>query len=256
MPDTEDYVNPTGPLASFYENELIVGEAVVVKSGKEATLFCCEAHPRLGKKWLAAKWYRPRQQRNFKHDMIYQQGRTTLDKRADRAIAARNAKGRAMQFEMWIGTEFATLQRLHAAGADVPEPVAQAESAILMEYFGERGQAAPQLYNVELKPEEVGPLFEQVLRNLEIMMECDRVHGDLSPYNILYWQGKLQIIDFPQAVDPMDNPQAFTLFARDLVNVYDYFAEYGVQCDPHRLAYRLWIEAGRAAPSNKHNTLR
>lgn len=149
---------------------------------------------------------------------------------------------------MWIGHEFGTLSRLHAAGADVPRPLSCAQSAILMEYIGERGLSAPQLYNVELKPAEVRPLFERMLHNLEIFMECDRVHGDLSPYNILYWQGSLKIIDFPQAVDPMDNPQAFMLFERDVEYVCEYFAAYGIQSDPHRLALNLWLDCGRAWP--------
>ena len=124
-----------------------------------------------------------------------------------------------------------------------------------MEFYGEKGVAAPQLYSVALEPSEVAPLFEQLLKNLEIGLDCDRVHGDLSAYNILYWHGKLQIIDFPQAVDPMDNPQGFALFVRDLTNIYTYFAEYGVQCDPLRLARNLWIESGRAPPSTKDSKL-
>ena len=238
----------TGPLASFYADELIVGAATVVKSGKEASVFCCQAHPSMGYDLLAAKHYRPREQRSFKRDDVYQQGRITRNMRTDKAIAQKTTKGLKMMFGMWIGSEYETLKRLHAEGADVPNPIAMNESCILMEYFGERGAVAPQLYNVTLSSTEVGPLFERFLKNLEIMLKVDRVHGDLSPYNILYWQGGLQIIDFPQAVDPIDNPDAFTLFARDLANVYEYFRDYGVKCDPYRLATQLWIEDGRPAP--------
>ena len=237
-----------GPLASFYHDELIVGDATVVKSGKEASVFCCKAHPSTGFELLAAKYFRPREQRSFKRDDVYQQGRITRNARTDRAISNKSGFGLEMMFGMWIGSEFETLSRLHAEGADVPKPISMNESCILMEYFGDRGAVAPQLYNVTLKPQEVGPLFEQFLKNMELMLKVDRVHGDLSPYNILYWEGKLKIIDFPQAVDPIDNPDAFFLFARDLTNVYEYFAQYGVNCNPYRLATQLWIEDGRPAP--------
>ena len=247
--DADDNPTPEGPLASFFIDEFIIGEPAVVKSGKEASVFCCQSHPRLNKGLLAAKYYRPRSQRNFKNDGVYQQGRTTMDSRADRAIATRTAKGVQMQFGMWIGCEYETLRRLHAAGADVPEPVAHAGSVILMEYFGEWGQVAPHLHNVRLEPWEVGPIFTQILDNLEIMLDKDRVHGDLSAYNILYWDGKVQIIDFPQAVDPMDNPDAFALFSRDLERVYAYFTPYGVRCDTRYLARKMWINCGRAAPT-------
>jgi RIO kinase 1 len=241
-------LKPTELLSSFFADELIVGEPVVVKSGKEATVYCCQAHPRTGKTWLAAKVYRPRQQRSFKNDSVYQVGRTTLDARMDRAIHNRSKTGRAAQFGMWLQHEYATLSRLNAAGADVPQPFGCAENAILIDYYGERGMAAPQLINVKIVPEQVRPLFEQLLDNLVIFLECDRVHGDLSPYNILYWQGRLQIIDFPQAVDPLDNPHAFDLLVRDVENVLEYFEPYGVQADPRRLALKLWLDSGRRRP--------
>jgi RIO kinase 1 len=238
----------TGPLSGFFTDELIVGEPTVVKSGKEATVFCCQAHPRTGKSWLAAKVYRPRRQRNFKNDAVYQVGRTTLDARLDRAIRNKSNTGREAQFSMWLTHEFGTLSRLHAAGADVPQPFGCAESALLIEYFGERGMAAPQLINVELPRERARPLFEQLLHNLALFLDCDRVHGDLSPYNILYWEERLQIIDFPQAVDPLDNPHAFELLVRDVENVLAYFESYGILADPRRLALKLWLDSGRKRP--------
>jgi RIO kinase 1 len=246
VPQEEDEIS--GPFASFYADRLIIGEPVVVKSGKEATVYCCPAHPSTGKKWLAAKVYRPRRQRSFKNDSVYKQGRTTLDKRLDKAIAQKSRKGMETHFAMWLGHEYNTLRQLHAAGADVPEPIACAGSALLLEYFGEIGMPAPQLINVELARSEAQPLFDRTLRNLAILLDCDRVHGDLSPYNILYWQGGLKIIDFPQAVDPAVNPQAFGLFERDVENVCDYFAHYGVPSDPWRLARTLWIQSGRRKP--------
>ena len=42
-----------------------------VKSGKEATVYCCQAHPSTGAKLLAAKVYRSRNNRSFKNDVIY-----------------------------------------------------------------------------------------------------------------------------------------------------------------------------------------
>jgi RIO kinase 1 len=249
LADVEDDASAQGPLVPFFADELIVGEPVVVKSGKEASVYCCQSHPRLGKGLFAAKTYRPRSQRSFKNDGVYQQGRTTHDARADRAIANRSTNGMAMQFGMWIGCEFETLRRLHAAGADVPEPIAQAGSVILMEYFGEWGSVAPQLQNVQLGAHEVGPIFGQILDNVEIMLDQDRVHGDLSAYNVLYWEGKVQVIDFPQAVDPMDNPDAYALFCRDLERIYAYFAPYGVRCDTRHLARKMWIDCGRPAPT-------
>ena len=44
-----------------------------------------------------------------------------------------------------------------------------------------------------------GQLFE----SLRALSAERIVHGDLSAYNMLWWEGRLVIIDFPQAVDPL-----------------------------------------------------
>jgi serine/threonine-protein kinase RIO1 len=47
-------------LAHFYEEDLITDVLQAVKSGKEASVYCCAAHPATGAEYLAAKVYRPR----------------------------------------------------------------------------------------------------------------------------------------------------------------------------------------------------
>jgi RIO kinase 1 len=88
--------------------------------------------------------------------------------------------------------------------------------------------------------EEAPALFRHVMRNIELWLSLDRVHADLSAFNILYWEGVLTIIDFPQAVDPQVNPNAGMLLARDVENVCRFFARHGVHSDAAHLADRLW----------------
>ena len=78
------------------------------------------------------------------------------------------------------------------------------------------------------------------MRNVELFLACDLVHADLSAFNILCWDGAVRVIDFPQAVDAFDNPNARSLLARDVRNVCRYFGRYGVDADPVRLADELW----------------
>ena len=68
------------------------------------------------------------------------------------------------------------------------------------------------------------------------------VHGDLSAFNILYHEGQLRIIDFPQAVDPRQNQNAKALLERDISNVLQYFARHrvGLERDATRMANNLW----------------
>ncbi|MGI8970646.1 MAG: RIO1 family regulatory kinase/ATPase, partial [Dehalococcoidia bacterium] len=113
-------------------------------------------------------------------------------------------------------------------------------NAMLMEFIGDADGAAPKLHEVTLRPEEVRPLFDRVMRNVELLMRLNCIHGDLSAYNILYWHGSLTIIDFPQTVDPRANPHAFELLTRDMENVYRYWSRYELKANPTIMAHHLW----------------
>jgi RIO kinase 1 len=212
-----------------------------VKSGKEATVYCCRASERSGGGLMAAKVYRTRDVRRFRDDALYTAGRLRQrHRRETRAIESKSRAGVQMAFGKWVSDEYATLTALFRAGADVPRPVALSERVILMEYIGDEDTPALPLSSVRLDHEEAQSTLVSILRNVEIMLACDRVHGDLSPYNVLYHDGVARIIDFPQAVDARFNPNALQLLERDLSNVCDYFARFGVEADAWRTARDLW----------------
>jgi RIO kinase 1 len=146
-----------------------------------------------------------------------------------------------MRFASWVDHEYRTLELLHDAGTAVPRPVTKSTDVILMEFIGDDDGPAPALKDIRLDPVEARQHFESLLLDIEIWLANDRVHGDLSPYNILYWQGQLVTIDFPQAADPTSNPNAYDLLERDLSNVCRYFQKHGVQADPARIAGDLWM---------------
>jgi len=236
---------PVAALETFLEEEWITRVLHVVKSGKEATVYCCEASPSSGSNLVAAKVYRPRRGRGFQNDAVYHEGRAILDSRVRRAVQNKTRRGREFQFNMWVGHEWETLSTLHAAGADVPRPLATEGDAILMEYLGDADGAAAPLYAADLRRDEARPLFERIMENVELFLSRNLVHGDLSPFNILYWRGTAWIIDFPQAVDPRFNRNGFELLLRDIEHVCDYFAAYGVRAHPQRLARDLWDRFSR-----------
>jgi len=235
-------------LAQFYEENLITDVLHVIKSGKEATVYCCAADPSVGAAYLAAKVYRPRMFRSLKNDAIYRQSREQYDRNGrvvrgvhrQHGVGKSSHKGRAAQVSSWIEYEFETQNLLYNIGADVPKPLAQIGNAVLMEYIGDVDEPALLLREITLANEEAQPLFDCVMRNVELCLAHDRIHGDLSEYNILYWQGAVTLIDFAQAVDPRHNPQVYSLFMRDIERVCRYFARYGVVADAHGLATEMW----------------
>jgi RIO kinase 1 len=232
-------------LTDFYEQDLITDVVHVVKSGKEATVYCCIADAKTGLTHAAAKIYRPRMFRSLKNDAVYRLGRTQRDldgnvTRRTQRDAFKSERGRAAQVSSWIDFEFSTHTLLYNAGVDVPQPLAHVGNAVLMAYIGEEGEPAPLLRDVKLTREEAPALFERVLHNIELCLAHNRIHGDLSEYNILYWQGNVLLIDFAQAVDPRQNTDVFPLLARDIARVCHYFARSGINADAEGLARDMW----------------
>lgn len=227
-------------LEPFFTEGLITEMLYPVKRGKEAAVYCCQAHPSIGAELLAAKIHRPRDHRAFKNDAVYLEGRVITNGQVRRAVQKKSRFGREVQFGLWVTHEFEALSALSSAGADVPSPIAHTDNAILMEYFGDRQRAAPSLAGSELSSEQARAVFDHLMRNIELWLAHNYVHGDLSAHNVLYWQGQAKVIDFPQAVDPRFNHHALSLLIRDIENICQYLARYDLNYDGRRIAERLW----------------
>jgi RIO kinase 1 len=242
-------------LDSLYEiagQQLISDVLRKVKAGKEASVYLCRSGASIENRLIAAKVYRPRSLRNLKNDAIYRTGRTDLGedgsalfREADvNAIIKRTKYGEELRHTSWIAYEFQTLERLHAAGADVPRPYAILKNSIMMEFIGDEAGAASALNSVRLERGEAREIFDRVILNLNLLLANKRIHGDLSAYNILYWDGDITLIDFPQVVDPEANPSSWVIFLRDVTRVCQYFASQGVKTNAHHLAADLWTSHG------------
>ena len=223
------------------------------KAGKEASVYLCAPGPAAREsKLVAAKVYRPRMLRNLKNDQIYRDGRTDLDgegkivrRDADlHAIQKRSVYGEELRHQSWIAHEFAAMETLSAAGADIPRPYARSGNTIVMEFVGDEIGSAPTLNEVRLDRDEAYPLFERVMRNVEILLANGFIHGDPSAYNILYWEGEIKLIDFPQVVAPKDNRNALRIFSRDVTRLCEYFSHQGVTSNPRRIVEEMWTRHG------------
>jgi RIO kinase 1 len=242
-------LNSLGP---FFEQRWITDVLCKIKAGKEASVYLCRAGEQVKSALVAAKVFRPRMLRNLKNDQLYRQGRLDLDENGHpitdpgmlKAKHKRSVYGEQIRHQSWIAYEYQTLQTLHAAGADVPQPYEMDENAILMSYIGDDASAAPTLNTVTLESSEVRPLYERILHNVELMLANGIVHGDLSAYNVLYWEGRVTLIDFPQVISPASHRSAYPIFCRDIARICEYFARQGLPSDPARLAAGLWKAHG------------
>jgi RIO kinase 1 len=250
-------------LAWFYEQGWISDVLRKVKAGKEASVYLCRPGGQVQAPLVAAKVYRPRMLRNLKNDQLYREGRTVLDENGKRVLdlgmlkaqRKRSVYGEQVRRQSWIAHEFTALQAMSAAGGDVPFPYAMAPKAVLMGYLGNELLAAPTLNTISLDPEERRPLFERILKNVDLLLGGGWVHGDLSAYNILYWQGQVALIDFPQVVPARDNRNAYSIFERDILRLCGYFSGEGLPMLPHRLAADMWTGHGYHLASDIHPSL-
>ena len=128
--------------------------------------------------------------------------------------------------------EFTVLLKAYRAGVSVPTPARRVDNMFTMRFLG-NAENAPLLKDTALEdPEEVA---RQALRLVERLFDACIVHGDLSEYNLVYWENLLFAIDFPQAVDFSSRvdrherlKEAAPLLLRDLTNLENYFAQYDV----------------------------
>jgi RIO kinase 1 len=239
---TDELPAELAAMEEFLTAGVVTSVLSTLKSGKEAATYLCHAGGEFAAhRLIVAKVYHDRNRRNFKNDGIYNDGRVILASgQVKRAIGARTEFGLQVDMAMWVDREFDALSDLHYAGADVPEPCACTSGALLMEYIGDESGAAPQLQAAKLSREDAEIAADRLLRNIEIMLDNHRVHGDLSPFNVLYWKGRPVIIDLPQSVDPRQNRNARSLLLRDIENLAKYFRRQGVEIDAEREVANLW----------------
>lgn len=240
--ETEEF----DPLEGLIADGTILEVLGELKSGKEGTVYCCRGNPSKGFDLLAAKVFRAREELTFRNQSLYREGFVILNKHDQRALKKKTAWGRQVEYGTWMFHEYEVLRTLSRAGADVPEPVKLTDRVLLMEYIGDAETSAPKLQEIRLERDEVLAIFQRIMRNIELFLAHELIHADLSPYNVLYWQGDIAVIDFPQAVDPRSNRNAFRLLQRDIHNICRYFTRYGIQRDSDALTRSLWRRYMRA----------
>ena len=225
-------------------------ELGMLKTGKEADVFLVERGvPGTDRRCLlAAKRYRDAQHRMFHRDAGYLEGRRARASRVNRAVDSRTAFGKQVIAGQWAGAEFGALCRLYELGVPVPYPVQILGTELLLEFLGdpEEGTAAPRLAQLRADTADLPDLWLQLVEALSLMARAGFTHGDLSAYNLLVHNGRLFVIDLPQIVDVVANPQGKEFLRRDAENVAGWFAQHGVDEADGRELTELLVSEARA----------
>ncbi|EEB74264.1 serine protein kinase RIO [Thermococcus sp. AM4] len=143
---------------------------------------------------------------------------------------------------VWTRREFKNLQRAIKYAVRVPEPIIFRNNVLVMEFIGDE-MPAPRLKDVEreLEKKDFEELYDYLIGVIErLWKRGDMVHGDLSEYNVLLWDGPV-VIDWSQAT-VRRNRMSVELLKRDLRNVTNYFARKGVEVEDYEVKLRELIE--------------
>jgi len=129
----------------------------------------------------------------------------------------------------WTRREHTILGRLVDAGVRVPRPYGHLRNVLVMEYIGSADGAAPRVRDAPI--DDPAALYEDLVVEIGAMTRRAKlVHGDLSPYNTLWHEGKVVLIDVAQSI-PTTHPEARRLLERDLGHFAKFLTRLGHPVD-------------------------
>ncbi|WP_135667241.1 serine/threonine-protein kinase RIO2 [Halorhabdus rudnickae] len=112
--------------------------------------------------------------------------------------------------------EYAVLEALYP-GVRVPRPVDHNRHAIVMERMD-----GVELSQTKLESQQVRPVLDLILQEVQNAYEAGYVHADMSEYNVFVAEDGVTVFDWPQAVET-EHENARELLGRDVENVLGYF---------------------------------
>jgi RIO kinase 1 len=177
-----------------------------VATGKEGGVFRATA----GKEYRAVK--------------VYRIGNTTFRNLPAYAIDELRRETSTRDFAglvyAWTRREHTILGRLADAHVRAPMPYGHLRNVLVMDFIGNDEGGAPRLRDAQI--DDPAAVYVDLVDQIGRMVrDAKLVHGDLSPFNILLFEGKVVLIDVAQAVS-VKHPQAAALLSRDI----DHFARF------------------------------
>jgi len=186
-------------LHAFVERDTIEGFGAPLGVGKESDVYEVQSY-----KPLALKYHREGYT-NFREVMKEREYTADRD-HVSWLYTARKAAER----------EYEALETLYP-DVSVPQPIDTNRHAIVMEKVD-----GVELSRTGLEPEQVCPVLDLVLAEMQTAYREGFVHADMSEYNVFVTTQGVVVFDWPQAV-PTDHENSDELLARDVDNIVSYF---------------------------------
>ena len=134
-------------------------------------------------------------------------------------LRGRKSGGFIKQINDWTRFEYNFLSKAHNLGINAPEPIRCYENIIVMQFIGSEGNTA----KLAIKDSDfnVERWYTLLTKFIVSMAKNGMIHGDLSPYNILNYNGEPFIIDFSQALKL--SSLTINFLVRDITNINNWF---------------------------------
>jgi len=122
--------------------------------------------------------------------------------------------------EVWVRKEHRNLTRLARWGLNVPLPRGIHKNVLIMDYIGTELSPSPKLRDVLIDEPQI--VYDDLIEFLAISWQkASLVHGDFSPYNILWHDGRAKVIDVGQGVVE-SHPRAQEFLVRDVTRLVEW----------------------------------
>ena len=207
-------------------------ELGILKTGKEADVFLLRRGvPQTGPSCLlAAKRYRDAGHRMFHRDSGYVEGRRV------RGVPDQPGHGGPDRVRPGGSGRAVGRGRVRRRWSSCPGAVSRSPTRCpcsgprcCLEFIGEPdGTGAPRLAELRPAGARLAALWDQLVEAVVTLARHGLAHGDLSAYNLLVQGDRLVMIDLPQVVDVIANPQGAVYLERDADNVAAWFTARGL----------------------------
>ena len=152
--------------------------------------------------------------------------------------------------DIWVRKEFRNLSRLEKWGLAVPKPLGVHKNVLVMEYLGTSNAPSPRLRDVQVV--DPAAVYEELLEFLAVTWQkANMVHGDFSPYNIMWHGDRPVVIDVGQAV-VQSHPKSQEFLVRDVTRLVEWANKNGVETELAEAMYDvLEMDLSHIEPSEE-----